>query len=56
MWIQNGEAAFPVQGIAVSGTIYDLFSAVEDLGDDLRFLGRIGAPSLLIREMIVSRQ
>jgi len=56
MWIQNGEAAFPVQGIAVSGTIYDLFSAVEDLGDDLRFLGRIGAPSLLIREMIISRQ
>ncbi len=54
MWIQEGEAAFPVKGITISGTIYDLFSAVEEVGDDLRFLGRIGAPSLLVREMIVS--
>jgi len=31
-----------------------LFSAVEELGDNLRFLGRIGTPSLLVKEIIIS--
>jgi PmbA protein len=56
MRIQNGEATFPVKGVTISGTIYDLFSAVAELGDDLRFLGRIGAPSIFLREIIVSGQ
>jgi PmbA protein len=54
MWIQGGKTAFPVKGVTISGTIYDLFSAVKKAGDDLRFFGRIGAPSLLVREMLVS--
>lgn len=54
MWIEEGKAAFPVKGVTISGTIYDLFSAVEEVGDDLRFLGRIGAPSLLVKEIIIS--
>jgi len=54
MRIRQGKDAFPVKGVTISGTIYDLFSAVEEVGDDLRFLGRIGAPSLLIREATVS--
>jgi len=54
MRIQQGKDAFPVKGVTISGTIYDLFSAVEEVGDDLRFLGRIGAPSLFIKEILVS--
>jgi PmbA protein len=54
MWIDGGRPVFPVKGVTISGTIYDLFSAVEELGDDLRFLGRIGAPSLLVTEIIIS--
>jgi PmbA protein len=54
MMIQEGKDAFPVKGITISGTIYDLFSSVDEVGDDLRFLGRIGAPSLLVKEMVVS--
>jgi len=54
MRIQQGKDAFPVKGVTISGTIYDLFSAVGKAGDDLRFFGRIGAPSLLVREMLVS--
>jgi predicted Zn-dependent protease len=54
MRIQQGKDAFPVKGVTISGTIYDLFSAVEEVGDDLRFLGRIGAPSLLVKEILVS--
>lgn len=54
MWIEKGEPVFPVKGVTISSTIYDLFSAVVELGDDLRFFGRIGAPSLLVKEIIVS--
>jgi PmbA protein len=54
IWIEEGKAAFPVKGVTISGTIYDLFSAAEEVGDDLRFLGRIGAPSLLVKEIIIS--
>ena len=54
MWIEKGKAVFPVKGVTISGSIHTLFSAVEELGDDLRFLGRIGAPSLLIKEIIIS--
>ena len=38
----------------VSFSIPTLFSAVEELGDDLRFLGRIRTPSLLVKEIIIS--
>jgi len=38
----------------VSFSTNTLFSAVEELGDDLRFLGRIGTPSLLVKEIIIS--
>jgi hypothetical protein len=47
------EIFFPHKKI-VSFSIPTLFSAVEELGDDLRFLGRIGAPSLLVKEIIIS--
>jgi len=54
MWIEKGKAVFPVKGVTISGSIHNLFSNVEELGDDLRFLGRIGAPSLLVKEIIIS--
>jgi len=38
----------------VSFSIPTLFSAFEELGDDLKFLGRIGTPSLLVKEIIIS--
>jgi PmbA protein len=54
MWVEKGEPVFPVKGVTISGTIYDLFSGVQELGNDLRFLGRIGGPTLLVKEIIVS--
>jgi PmbA protein len=38
MWIEKGKAVFPVKGVTISGSIHNLFSAVEELGDDLRFV------------------
>ena len=54
MWVEKGKAVFPVKGVTISGSIHNLFSAVEELGKDLRFFGRVGAPSLLVKEIIIS--
>ncbi len=54
MWIEKGEALFPVKGVTMSGSIHELFCAVDELGDDLRFFGRLGAPSALVGEVIIS--
>jgi PmbA protein len=54
IWIEKGEYTFPVKGVTISGSLNALFSAVENLGEDLRFLGRLGAPSILVKEIIIS--
>ena len=54
MWVEKGRPAYPVKGVTVSGSIHSLFADVADVGDDLRFFGRLGAPSVLVNEIIVS--
>jgi PmbA protein len=52
--IEGGELGRPVRGVTVAGNIRPLLKAVAAVGDDLRFLGSCGAPSLLISELMVS--
>jgi PmbA protein len=54
LWIENGEIKHPVKEAVISGNILDLFKKVVMVGDDLRFYGNIGAPSLLIEEIDIS--
>ncbi|HAO92504.1 MAG TPA: TldD/PmbA family protein [Deltaproteobacteria bacterium] len=56
LWIENGGFAYPVRGLAVSGNLLDLFSRVGAVASDIRFMGSIGAPSLLITEIEASGQ
>lgn len=53
-WIDQGEKCYPVKSIAIAGNLYQLFKHVTEVGNDLRFFGRIGAPSLLIDRLEVS--
>ncbi len=53
-WIENGRIAYPVRGMAISGDLLDVFQKVEQIGSDMRFLGSVGAPSLLIGEVNAS--
>ncbi len=48
LWIERGEIAFPVKEAVLSGNILEFFGRVEAVGDDLRFFGSIGSPSLII--------
>lgn len=52
--IEHGSVTAPVKGIAIAGNIVELFHSVELVGNDLRFFGVVGAPSLRIAVLDVS--
>jgi PmbA protein len=52
--IENGALTTPIKGIAIAGNILELFKSVEMVGNDLRFFGAVGAPSLRIAALDVS--
>jgi PmbA protein len=54
IWIEKGEMAYPVKEAAISGNILDFFGKIQAIGDDLRFYGNIGGPSLLISDVDIS--
>jgi PmbA protein len=51
--IEKGEKAYPVREITIAGNILDLMKHVDAVGNDVRFAGRIGCPSLRIRELSI---
>lgn len=52
--IEQGEITLPVKEIVLSGNLLDLLNKVESVGNDLRFFGSVGAPSLRVSELAVS--
>ncbi|MDY6862716.1 MAG: TldD/PmbA family protein, partial [Thermodesulfobacteriota bacterium] len=50
-WIENGQVCYPVRGVVFTGNILELFVRIEQIGDDLRFFGKVGSPSLSLRAM-----
>jgi PmbA protein len=54
IWIERGELKQPVKEAVISGNILDFFGKVRALGDDLRFYGNIGGPSLIITDVDIS--
>ncbi len=53
-WYENGELIQPVQGVTIAGNIIDLLGGVQAAGEDFRWLGSVGAPSLLVPEVDIS--
>jgi PmbA protein len=53
-WIERGERAYPIKSIAVAGNLFQLFRNVIGLGEDLRFFGKVGCPSLLVEGLEIS--
>jgi PmbA protein len=53
-WIEGGERSHPVKSIAVAGNLFQLFQKVKEIGEDLRFFGGVGSPSLLVERLEVS--
>jgi PmbA protein len=53
-WVERGKKVHPVKSIAIAGNLFELFRNVTGVGVDLRFLGGVGSPSLLLKEMLIS--
>ncbi|HAX61694.1 MAG TPA: hypothetical protein DCX95_03925 [Elusimicrobia bacterium] len=53
-FVEDGIKKFPIHGITIAGNILDLFSSIGGVGNDLRFYGSIGSPSLLISKLSVA--
>jgi len=54
LWIENGEIAYPVEGITIAANILSMLKNVDMVGNDLKFLGPISSPTLKVSEMIIS--
>lgn len=54
--IERGHVTRPIKGIAIAGNILELFCNVQKVGNDLRFFGAVGAPSLMVTALDVSGQ
>jgi len=53
-WIEKGKKAYPVREITIAGNILDLMQNVDAVCSDLRFSGRIGSPTLRVKELSIS--
>jgi PmbA protein len=54
VWIEDGEMAYPVTEINVSGNLRDMLADIEAVGDDLLWMGGTAAPTILMPKLTVS--
>lgn len=52
--VERGRVIRPIRGFAVAGNVLELFRKMTDIGDDLRFFGGVGAPSVRVSDLAVS--
>lgn len=53
-WIEKGKVSYPVREVTIAGNILDLMKNIIAVGSDLRFSGRIGSPSLLVKSLSIA--
>lgn len=54
VWIENGELAFPVQEVTVSGNLLEMLGTIDAVGTDLEHRSSTAAPTLRFAELTVS--
>ena len=54
LWIENGEIAYPVSEITISGNLGALLQGIEMVGNDLEFLSPVAGPTIKVAGMTVA--
>jgi len=54
LWIEDGQIAFPVSGITVSGNLGEILNSIEMTGSDLNFYSQFSGPTIKVAEMTVA--
>ena len=56
LWIENGEIAYPVSEITISGNLGALLEGIEMVGNDLEFFSPVAGPTIKVSGMTVAGQ
>ncbi len=54
LWIENGRPDRPVEELTIAGNLLDMLKAIDAVGSDLLWQGRVAAPTLRIAEMTIA--
>jgi PmbA protein len=54
IWIQNGQLAFPVEGVTIAGNLRDMLGHVEMVGNDLHRQAAVASPTIKVSRMTVA--
>jgi len=53
-WVENGQIAYPVDGITVAGSLKDMFAGIRVVGSDVDRRSHIAVGSILVGKMTVA--
>ena len=53
-WIENGQIAYPVDGITIAGNLKQMFASIEAVGSDIDPRSHVSVGSILVGKMTVA--
>ncbi|HKX29500.1 MAG TPA: TldD/PmbA family protein [Blastocatellia bacterium] len=53
-WIEDGRLSYPVEEVTIAGNFREILGGIEMIGHDLRFRGKLAAPTIKVKRMMVS--
>ncbi|WP_305804702.1 metalloprotease PmbA [Stenotrophomonas sp. YIM B06876] len=53
-WVENGEIAYPVDGVTIAGNLKQMFAGMEAVGSDVDLRSHVRTGSILIGKMTVA--
>jgi PmbA protein len=56
LWVEDGEIAYPVSEITISGNLGRILQDIEAVGDDLEFFSSVTGPTIKVAEMTIAGQ
>jgi PmbA protein len=56
LWIEDGEIAYPVSEVTISGNLGRILESVEAVGNDLQFHSPVTGPTIKVAEMTLAGQ
>ena len=52
-WVENGEIAYPVAGVTVSGNLKEIYRNILAVGNDVDIRGNIQTGSIWVESMVI---
>ncbi len=53
-WVENGQIAYPVDGITIAGNLKQMFAGIEAVGNDVDKRSHVATGSILVGKMTVA--